>query len=147
MEQLEFWYKKYSKEELGYLAGMLDGEGTIMISKRRERAFLKVAIGNTNQDVINYLHARFGGSTERTEDHRHEHWKPMHRVYWCGNYAIKILNLIYEYLIIKRIQADIAFEFAETIKEKGGRGNKLTQEEIQKREELKSKISLVNRGG
>lgn len=49
--------------ELGYVAGLLDGEGCITASIHRDQyTVLSVSIANTHKGVIDWLHKKLGGS-------------------------------------------------------------------------------------
>ena len=97
-----------------YAAGILDGEGTISIRKQRASPrgynptfYAWVSVYNTNQDVMRWLKARFGGQ------YRPRKHKPGHRTCYVwlvtGKSERLFLEAVYPYLIIKRRQADLAF--------------------------------------
>ena len=106
-------------EKKCYVAGIVDGEGTISISFYRPRGSSKimpnmmpiVLVSNSNRDLINYLHPLLLGSTLKTAkatDIRKE------------VYAIQVARLldvealltqILPYLVVKRRQAELVLEY------------------------------------
>jgi len=99
-------------ERYAYAAGMLDGDGCIMIyldSFGKYRAVIKVK--NTNKDVIIWLNDNFGGSI---------HTNKMHNPKWKDDYdwmlyavddISKFITNVYPYLIIKLKQAQTLLFF------------------------------------
>jgi predicted transcriptional regulator len=69
--------KMLEGEELGYLAGLFDGEGCIefVVDKRRKevKEVCRVKISNTNPEVINWLVEKVGGhvNVSRPKDRNH----------------------------------------------------------------------------
>ena len=112
--------------ECAYLAGILDGEGEIGIHKMTERKStkgyrhrLEIAITNTCKHILEFVQLRYGGNL-----HVKQRYSEKHRVCYRwrveGQTAIAFLKDIYPYLRIKRMQADIAFEFVKTLRTIGG---------------------------
>lgn len=84
-----------------YTAGLLDGEGSIIMSAQRT---LDVRIANTNRPVLDWLVSKYGGSIcwRDRGDPRH---KPSGEwVITCGK-ALPVLQAIAPYLKIKRKRA------------------------------------------
>src|SRR6266404_5180821 len=113
------------KAKWGYLAGMIDGEGFISLSKGKNPATngngymtsaprynLIVSVTGTNENLMKWLIENFGGSWSRDKSPaRNPNWKP--RVSWrcTGNKNKEILLLgVLPYLVIKREQAVIGLE-------------------------------------
>jgi hypothetical protein len=115
-------FKKMSETEKAYLAGFVDGEGCICITKhynkKRTRSpiyHLDLSISSTNLEIVEYIANMTGAGSihigvKENEDHRAGYiW-----VVGC-NKAIDVLNEIYPYLRIKKTQAEIAFLFQKTM--------------------------------
>lgn len=103
------------KEKYAYAAGLLDGEGTILISCNKQldklHYYLAVSITNTNLDVINWLHENFGG-TVCAQNSPTIKWKRAYRWHLYAEEDTQLfLEKMYKYLIIKRKQTQIAFSF------------------------------------
>ncbi len=94
-----------------YLAGLIDGEGSIVVSHNRTRKDgyarpnLRLTLGNTYKPIIDWLQKNFGGSvvTEKVKGNRKPSWQ------WVvsGSRASNILELVYPHLKIKFKQAGI----------------------------------------
>ena len=110
------------KEVKAYIAGFLDGEGSISVNKMNEvksfnriRHRLSASLTNCNKEVLLFVQSLYGGTIHRHRrtDVRHT---PCYRWRAEGKTAIKFIKDIYPYLRIKRVHAEIAFEFAKTLR-------------------------------
>jgi hypothetical protein len=107
--------------ESAYLAGIIDGEGTIGIYKLNKQHHVRLVITNTNSDLIQWVHQRVGGSVRPT-DKRVAHHKQGFQVVAYGREATPILQACWPYLVVKRAQAELALSFqAEYISFRGRR--------------------------
>ena len=105
--------------KLGYLGGIIDGEGTIVIAKTdkagNKRSFHYSAIlsvTNTDKRLMDWLKENVGGGVyiqkEAIGNHRKRY---MWVMYVKGAY--ELLKEIKPYLVIKQEQADVWIEFYE----------------------------------
>ena len=107
--------------ELGYIAGMLDGEGCISIMRRKQKRsygrgvytdysiHVTVATG-TVMPTLQWIQARTGGTiyTQKMRGNR----KDGHRLtIYKRDEALKFLRIISPYLLTKKVQAEVAMEF------------------------------------
>lgn len=107
-----------TREQLNYLAGIIDGEGTISIAPRLDidshSYFLIVQVTNTNLDLLRHL-IKLTGLGRITEKGRK---KSNHKnAYYWGLRVEEIkllLPLLKEFLIIKRQQAELMLEYLAT---------------------------------
>lgn len=128
-------------EEIAYLAGIFDGEGYVGISHNGIKAkykqyTLKLAITNTNLDLINWLMHRFDFYLLKRKKYVNTFNRK--QVYQCliqGNKVIDMLNLIYPYLIIKKNKAALILK---EWPEKGSRSN-------EKRTEIYNRIKQLTK--
>ncbi len=104
------------KADLAYMAGFFDGEGCINLArrtKRGKRCRIHISISNTNEWVIQWFHFNFGGSIvfeDRTSEN--PNWQNVWR--WSitsGQQALRFLQAISPYLILKKPQAELAVKF------------------------------------
>lgn len=102
-----------------YLAGIIDGEGTIRINKMRPKGkehwnyqyHLQMSCGMVNKEIIELLQKFFGGGVHQE---RVAGYRPMWRWTLTGRLqTYAILKLIRIYLIAKREHADLAIEFCD----------------------------------
>lgn len=107
-----------------YLAGIIDGEGTITLSPPRgvERRSVSVSVTSTTPELTTWLHANFGGRLRvrkaRKPNHRTPHvWTITHRA------AVCLLALVEPYLVIteKRRRAALIREAYATCVPRNGR--------------------------
>lgn len=93
-----------------YIAGFIDGEGTIQITGNRVR----ITIPQTNFEVLEEIRNFLGVGKVFKEKKRQAHWKDSW-VYYTTNTkdTCKVLELIKTYLIVKK---DRAFEALEVLK-------------------------------
>lgn len=91
-----------------YAAGILDGEGYILINKAKRSHWLGVRVTNTNRSLIEKLKAQFGGGIAKKPDGRaRDCWD------WStvGKGAAAFLVKVFPYLIVKKEQARMGLEF------------------------------------
>ena len=102
-----------SIDKLGYLAGILDGEGNIQIRKtkiinNKSSIACKLAIYNTNKNIMKWLEKNVGGKV-RWDNKRAiiEKWKPIGiwELYRASDVSY-FLSKIKKYLIIKKDTAN-----------------------------------------
>ena len=118
-------------EQLAYIAGFFDGEGTVSIAPNKTRKkvnyVLTVYIYQQDKAPLELIQKEFGG----------HFWKGRDRCWHLqlGNAkAAHFLVSIYPFLIVKREEARIALEFRSTVD--STRRTPLTDEERGKRERL-----------
>lgn len=93
-----------------YMAGLLDGEGNIMIYKVREYHQLSVRVTNTDMSMLRRLQSTFGGAIGQPDGSPHRNHPCCS---WClqGPAAAKFLGTLLPYLITKQRQARLAVRF------------------------------------
>lgn len=156
----EINYKNIDNTILAYVAGLLDGEGSIGISlkkkgtvyirkkgytRKTDKYSLHIQIGNTNRKVIEWLKDIFGGQFQivKHKDCRGEKFFAWHLY---TNKAYNLLNCILPYMKIKRKQCELAVEFQkEIIKFKGCKH--IPKLSLSKRKTIKEYISFLNKNG
>jgi hypothetical protein len=162
-QSLSYRLQNISREDIldhrvSYLAGLIDGEGTICIFKTKNRPTKSggkvgatdryraiVSISNTSIEVMNWLDENFGErslpvSRNRDNDSRFKKcyaWTITHAA------AALLLKRVIPFLVIKKKQAGLFLEFMET-SQRTGRGGK-PEAVIAKREMIYSEISRLNR--
>ena len=104
-------------EELAYLAGFFDGEGSISLGKRTKRGGFCLTVYLTNAIDVPLLAAQrvFGGRiAQRLPSVKHRRRLISNVLSLNGDAAARFLHAIYPWLTVKRTQADAALMFAET---------------------------------
>ena len=103
-----------SPTDTAYLAGIVDGEGTITISKlsRLRGAFYPVvSISNTKQILIDWCSARIPGGVY-VKGRENVRWRTAHQIVWNGWKALEIVKLLEPFLVIKQNQARLIIDLA-----------------------------------
>jgi len=127
------------KTDISYVAGLFDGEGTIVI--QRDNGYsLRCSIENTDRAVIKWLEDNFGGSTREVKGVRKRKWQWVIR---CRD-AWRFLLLVRPYLKIKDAQARIAIAFQETKVNLRGKAD-VADLEMKCREAFACRLSEANR--
>lgn len=130
-----------SKAKCGYLAGIIDGEGCITIGRGIKKDTINynaiLMVTNTDKNVIQWLKDNFGGNFYDSKPNNIVS-KPSYRWRLLKKSDLELLLLsIIPYLIIKKQQAKILLEFVRLSR----------NDDVQKRQELYSKIRALNKRG
>ena len=107
---------KLKTANLAYMAGFFDGEGTIGLGNRSGRPNqyrVYISIANTNEWIIRWFQFNFGGHIAfEDKQSQNPNWQDAWR--WSitgGQQALKFLQAICPYLILKKLQAELAIIF------------------------------------
>ena len=139
--------KNLTKQQWAYLAGILDGEGHICINKckpmrgaRSTNYHVEITIVNTSKELIDYLVYNFGGNVQKRKRRKENH-KQIYAWKLSRKKAEYMLTHCYEFLIIKRKEADVAFKLFERM----GKQNtqKLSAKELKMRDWLFDEIKRI----
>jgi len=142
-----------TETERAYLAGIIDGEGSIMLihhppyatsGHRWEYWVLRVSVANCDMRLIDWITDKFGGGFSTGINHRpNQRDAFMWRI--DNRRCIPILQAVMPYLLLKRRQAEIALEFAETHRLVGRKGH--PAEMIERRRLWAQEMKALNRRG
>ena len=100
---------------LAYLAGFVDGDGSIRVNPKRTRpesmsATCSISVSNTHPQIPHLLKLLFGGNLCLTQ-YKTPNSKPVWRWRLFGVQAANMVRLIYPYLVRKRLQAENLLDF------------------------------------
>jgi hypothetical protein len=132
-----------------YTAGLFDGEGSVIISRRGSRSrqdgqrsiyyHLAISVANTHYGVIAFLERFYGGCINNGKPYR---GKPIW--FWTlhSENASQFLDALLPWLIIKKEEAKIGIEFQNHMNShtRPGRGHSIPQDVIDIRESFRSRI-------
>lgn len=99
-----------------YLAGFIDGEGSLMITKSRSRksGFVeyraRLTVTNTDRGILEEICHAYGGTIHELGRAKPS-WKPGHMLVWTEGLIVNLLSLVDPHLRLKRKQAAIQLEF------------------------------------
>jgi len=101
--------------QLAYIAGLIDGEGSIQLSRHTQGQMQpQVRLFNTDLNMINFVNEVIGGNIQVHSDTRPEHKKPVYRLCWSRRSKIvEILRALEPYMITKKAQAQMLLAWCE----------------------------------
>ena len=144
---------KLTEFQKGYLAGLIDGEGTICISKRfekkRQKSFLwaEIVIGNVSLPLLENIKSIIGGFIYKVppqKSHRPTH-KQMYRLTRADMGIIRqILILLEPYLIVKKSQAKLMISFCNS---RLNKSNTWTKAYSESDFEMQLEMKVLNKRG
>ncbi len=115
-------------EEAAYAAGFFDGEGCIAIAcqpsrmargkrSHKPRYWLNVSLSQNDPAPLVWMKDRFGGAVRFRRGKRSYDQGEYQRWDWVASTAAALIFLrtVRPFLIVKASQADLAFQFAETV--------------------------------
>jgi hypothetical protein len=123
-----------------YIAGIIDGEGTISIHRRQNKRVPVLSVTNTDYKIINYLYEVMGTGTISIRKPRKDNHKTGYCIKWIYDNAINLVKEVYPYLIIKKDQADYILQWKDVVKRNG----KYNAVELMLREQLVESIQSLN---
>lgn len=137
-----------SEIERAYLAGIIDGEGTIGIYRGATSSdyLLRLIVTNTFFPMLEWIHARIGGSLvpSGAETDRH---KQVWQVVLFQARAGSVIQSCQPHLIVKSAQADLAMRFMADFVSFRGRGRPSEEQVAVRRWYYEQSLTLNERGG
>ena len=136
-----------NSNDIAYLAGIIDGEGSITISRAKDKKssrkiqhLLKLSVGNNSLFLLGWIKEKFGGNI-----HSNGGGENARCFRWCVGCkeAVPILKQVYPHLKIKNKQALVVFNFNQLLVE---RGFLIDDENFKEREELYIQLKELNKG-
>jgi hypothetical protein len=142
-----------------YLAGFIDGEGSVMITRSRSAKTgyvqyrARVAVGNTDREVLEQIRGEYGG-TLHPSTKGNPRWKPGYQLVWTDGVIADLLALVGPHLRLKEKQAALELEFihhkTNTPRKSYGRGRGFaphSEEVVQFRETMYRRMKGLNARG
>lgn len=125
-----------------YLAGIVDGEGTVTLMKhhKNETHIPFVGIANNNLKLLQWIKSTVGGNI-CSKKKRLPHHNNSYVLNIRQDRALRFINEIKKYLIVKRPQAELITKRYKTVTHRAG---KYTPEMLLKKNELVAKIRKLN---
>lgn len=137
-----------TREDWIYLAGILDGEGSIGVYTRHnmdKSSRVLVQVGNTDARLIMWLKSTFGGNVAYC-DMVKKYPKRQPMWYWKtgAKSAQVVLENVIEHLKLKKEQAALALESRLLV---GSVGRRVSDEVYEQQTQIKNKIYMLNAVG
>jgi len=136
-----------TETEKAWLAGFLDGEGTIYIASTKRERSLFLRIRNTHLPTLNrikeifrvgYIGPHSGGQTRLGK-------KQVYEWYVNDNQARKVLEAVFPYLVTKKAQAEVGIAF-QRHKSNRRKFKSLPRYEVEDDLKFREAIHLLNKG-
>ena len=103
--------KSLTTTQAAYLAGVIDGEGSIFLFKRSGGSAMRITVANTNRDLLEWCLLTTGVGNivlKATSNPKHK----QSGMWLCNSQAAaSVLEQLADYLIIKKEQARMAIDF------------------------------------
>lgn len=138
-----------SIEDAAYIAGFLDGEGAICLTRnhrglnsgnRTPSYHLRIEICNNCLDVLNWILCVVGYGNIYRKNKGTSYGYTL-----LSSRTSDFLNQLLPYLKIKKMQAEVAIQYSKTmIHQPGGVRKRLSKEVVEERECLRNKILTLN---
>ena len=128
--------------EKAYIAGIIDGEGTVTLMKhhKNETPIPFVGIANNNYELLKWIKVLAGGNI-CAKKKRLPHHNDSYALNIRHDRALRFLNEIKKYLIIKKPQAELITKEYKSVTHRAGR---YTPELLAKKYKLVAKIRKLN---
>ena len=128
--------------EKAYLAGIIDGEGTVTLMKhhKNETPLPFIGIANNNLELLRWIKAKVGGNI-CSKKKRLSHHADSFVLNIKQDRALRVLNEIKKFLIVKRRQAELITEEYKKVTPRSGR---YTPEMLAKKYMLVAEIRKLN---
>jgi len=149
-----------TRTDAAYIAGLVDGEGSIGIfinrapSRTNGAVVSRLKIGMCDEPLIQWLSTITNRGRLTNWRQKHTTWKPVFVVTWNGYAAAELIGEIRPFLRLKRPQADLLLEWIEISKswqsKLGGAGRqdrKYPESVWDQAEALAVKMRLLNHRG
>jgi len=107
-------YIPKTKWKIAYLAGLIDGEGSVFLRNAfsKSRVIPLIRVVNTDPKMIEWIHQNFGGRKAIHRKYGKANWKPVHRWETDSIMACKvILEALLPFLITKKKNAEEVLTF------------------------------------
>lgn len=102
--------------QLGWCAGIIDGEGMITLDSNSHTVcsyLLKISLRMTHEETVNRFWQLVGVGTVVPEPSKNKKWKDQFRWQLLGPDAVSTIRLLEPHLFTKKPQALLALEYAE----------------------------------
>jgi hypothetical protein len=127
--------------EKSYLAGIIDGEGTVSFMKRGGNFFPTVTIANTSKELLEWCGERSGLSyTICVKQPRSLNHSLSYHIRWRFNAALELLQMCRPFFIVKREQVSLLLQWKKVVKRNG----RYTPQELEARDFLVRMIRARN---
>lgn len=98
--------------DAAYLAGFVDGEGTLTVIKDKNKKRVCLRISNTNEEIINWIKDIVGNGHIVKRTWQNKKWKDSFEYSLDGVNRVKeLVSQLFPFIRVKKIQATIVLGF------------------------------------
>jgi hypothetical protein len=113
-------YIPMSDTKIAYLAGIIDGEGTISFMRRGENFFPTVTIANTSHEMLEWCGKTVGlAYTICVKQPRSANHSVSYHLRWRFDAALRVAEMCLSSLIIKKEHAKLLLRWKEVVRRNG----------------------------
>lgn len=105
-----------SSIDAAYIAGFLDGEGSIFIYEKANRPRLRVSFANNDKGILDWISEVTGNGSLSTKTRQSKVHATSYILQFNADAALSLLLQVRMYLRIKKEQADLGINFQERLK-------------------------------
>ncbi len=149
--------EQLSDIDKAYIAGLLDGEGSLMIMRQLPTSrksgnvstqyLMRVSMTNTDEGIIRWLHSTCGGLLTKPSKSRGPNDKPVWHWRITSKAALDLVHDLRPFLRIKATQAWLMLEAAAQFTQRAGGYGKVPVEELALREGYALAMQHLNARG
>ena len=150
--------KSLTETDYAYLAGIIDGEGTVTIrrltERKRERIYVSygpaITVSNTDLIMLKSLRNRFGGNIVRANPPRNKRWSQGYLLCFRREEMLVLLPKTIPYMTRKRRKAELLLEYMTTRTKSvatGAGGRFVSVPLTERQREIIAKIRKKNKRG
>jgi len=141
--------ENWTSNKLNYLAGIIDGEGSISIeiqsqsirhNRKCDYYSLRLLVVNTNLPLLNWIKSNFGGSIKSRKSIPNR--RQCYTWNLCSHSAAAVLEACEPYMIVKKSHVCVFLQFAATMTKANVR---LSDELLSYRKDLYLKLKHINK--
>jgi len=138
-----------NKIKLSYLAGIIDGEGSISIeiqsksirhNRKCDYYSLRLLVVNTNLTLLKWIQSNFGGTIRARKSLPNR--RQCYRWNLFSHKAAEVLSACEPYMIVKKAHVEVFIKFASTMNKANVR---LSDELLSYRKELYLEMKRINK--
>jgi hypothetical protein len=146
---LLYMNENWTSEKLSYLAGIIDGEGSITIeiqsqsirhNRKCDYYSLRLIVTNTNLPLLNWIVENFGGNIRQRKQVPNR--RSCYTWSLCSHNAATLLKACEPYMIIKKAHAEVFYEFSTTMSNANVR---LSDDLLSYRKDMYLKLKHINK--
>lgn len=114
-----------TREECAYIAGIIDGEGTVTLSRAhvRELPAPKVSVANNSLELLTWIKQKVGSGVIIKRSKREPQHKDHYVLDISNDKALRLLYDVVRYLIVKRPHAQLLISKYKKVTPRNGKYN------------------------